>query len=118
MFVIIMYVRYDDNIIGVVCDVGGNVLVETQANKYLICCHDCLTYIQHRHEIKQKIYRSQVVVRLCFTWKRINYDKFTVKLNCLLSLYLDESINVQGNTSMRSREFPKAQPEETPKTEC
>ena len=33
-----------------------------------------------------------------------------------LSLYLDERRGVQGNTSMRLREFPRAQPEGTPKT--
>ena len=38
---------------------------------------------------------------------------------CLvLSLYLDERRGVQGNTSMRSREFPRVQPEGTPETEC
>ena len=36
----------------------------------------------------------------------------------VLSLYLDEGRGVQGNTSMRSREFPRAQPEGTPETEC
>ena len=36
----------------------------------------------------------------------------------VLSLYLDERRGVQGNTSMRSREFPRAQPEGTPETEC
>ena len=35
-----------------------------------------------------------------------------------LSLYLDERRGVQGNTSMRSREFLRAQPEGTPETEC
>ena len=36
----------------------------------------------------------------------------------VLSLYIDKRRGVQGNTSMRSREFPRAQPEGTPKTEC
>ena len=36
----------------------------------------------------------------------------------VLSLYLDERRGVQGNTSMRLREFPRAQPEGTPETEC
>ena len=36
----------------------------------------------------------------------------------VLSLYLDERKGVQGNTSMRSREFLRAQPEGTPETEC
>ena len=36
----------------------------------------------------------------------------------VLSLYLDERRGVQGNTSMRSREFPRAQPKGTPETEC
>ena len=36
----------------------------------------------------------------------------------VLSLYLDERRGVQGNTSMRSREFPRAQPVGTPETEC
>ena len=35
-----------------------------------------------------------------------------------LSLYIDERRGVQGNTSMRSREFPRAQPKGTPETEC
>ena len=40
-------------------------------------------------------------------------------LNCvLLSLYLDKRRRVQENTSMRSREFPRAQPDGTPETEC
>ena len=38
--------------------------------------------------------------------------------NKRLSLYLDERRGVQGNTSMRSRDFPRAQPEGTPETEC
>ena len=41
--------------------------------------------------------------------------KYDIKV---LSLYLDERRGVQGNTSMRSREFPRAQPERTPETEC
>ena len=36
----------------------------------------------------------------------------------VLSLYLDERRGVQGNTSMRLREFTRAQPKGTPKTEC
>ena len=36
----------------------------------------------------------------------------------LLSPYLDQRRGVQGNTSMRSREFPRAQSEGTPETEC
>ena len=36
----------------------------------------------------------------------------------VLSLYIDKRRGVQGNTSMRSREFPRAQPEGTPMTEC
>ena len=36
----------------------------------------------------------------------------------VLSLYLDKRRGVQENTSMRSREFRRAQPEGTPKTEC
>ena len=36
----------------------------------------------------------------------------------VLSLYLDERRGVEENTSMRSREFPRAQPEGTPETEC
>ena len=36
----------------------------------------------------------------------------------LLSLYLDERMAVHGNTSMRLREFPRAQTEGTPKTKC
>ena len=36
----------------------------------------------------------------------------------VVSLYLDERRGVQGNTSMRSRKFPRAQPEGTPKTKC
>ena len=35
----------------------------------------------------------------------------------ILSLYIDERRGVQGNTSMRSREFPRAQPEGTPETD-
>ena len=35
-----------------------------------------------------------------------------------MNLYLDERRGVEGNTSMRSREFARAQPEVTPKTEC
>ena len=43
----------------------------------------------------------------------------TALLHCtVLSLYLDERRGVHGNTSMRSREFPRAQPEGTPETEC
>ena len=45
-------------------------------------------------------------------------QKWRVRFEGLLSLYLDERRGVQGNTSMRSREFPRAQPEGTPKTEC
>ena len=37
--------------------------------------------------------------------------------NGVLSLYLDERRGVQGNSSMRSREFPRVQPEGTPRTE-
>ena len=36
----------------------------------------------------------------------------------VLSLYIDKRRGVQGNTSMRSREFVRAQPEGTPETEC
>ena len=36
----------------------------------------------------------------------------------VLNLYLDERRGVQGNTSRRSREFPRAQPKGTPETEC
>ena len=36
----------------------------------------------------------------------------------VLSLYLDERRGVQGNTSMRLGEFPRAQPEGTPQNEC
>ena len=38
----------------------------------------------------------------------------------ILSLYIviDERRGVQGNSSMRSREFPRVQPEGTPKIEC
>ena len=43
---------------------------------------------------------------------------FTLQHCPVLSLYLDERRGVQGNTSMRSREFPRAQPEGTPETEC
>ena len=35
----------------------------------------------------------------------------------VLSLYLDKRRGVQENTSMRSREVPRAQPEGTPETE-
>ena len=42
----------------------------------------------------------------------------TVPYDLVLSLYLDERRGVQGNTRMRSREFPRAQPEGTPETEC
>ena len=35
-----------------------------------------------------------------------------------LSLYLDEWRGVQENTSMRLREFPRAQVEGTPELEC
>ena len=36
----------------------------------------------------------------------------------VLSLYLDERRGVQGNTSTRSREFPRAHPKGTPETKC
>ena len=40
-------------------------------------------------------------------------------LQCtVLSLYLDERTGTQGNTSIRLREFQRAQPEGTPETEC
>ena len=45
--------------------------------------------------------------------------KLSTVLYCtVLSLYLYERRGVQGNTSIRSREFPRAQPEGTPETEC
>ena len=50
------------------------------------------------------------------TWRvKIKYITFK---NWIMSLYIDERRGVQENTSMRSREFPRAQPEGTPKTEC
>ena len=50
----------------------------------------------------------------------VEYSATLCSLYCcqVLSLYLDERRGVQGNTSMRSREFPRAQPEGTPETEC
>ena len=51
-------------------------------------------------------------------------DRLTLYLALLyctesvLSLYLDERRGVQGNTSMRSREFPRAQPKGNPNTKC
>ena len=36
----------------------------------------------------------------------------------VLFLYLDKRRGVQGNTRMRSREFPRVQPKGTPETEC
>ena len=38
--------------------------------------------------------------------------------SAVLSLYLDERRGVQGNTNMRLREFPRAQPKGTSKIKC
>ena len=43
---------------------------------------------------------------------------FFILLFTVLSLYLDERSGVQGDTSMRLRELPRAQPKGTPETEC
>ena len=42
----------------------------------------------------------------------------TVLYYTVLILYSYEMRGVQGNTSMRSREFPRAQPRGTPETDC
>ena len=42
----------------------------------------------------------------------------TVLYCTVLSLYLDERRGVEGNTSIRLREFPRAQPKGTPETKC
>ena len=39
-------------------------------------------------------------------------------LYAVLSLYLDKRRGLQENTSMRSREFPRAKPKETPENKC
>ena len=46
------------------------------------------------------------------------YILYCVISGTLPCLYLDERRGVQGNTNMRLREFPRAEPEETPDTEC
>ena len=51
-----------------------------------------------------------------YSWYRHALMVLTTPI--VLSLYLDKRRGVQGNTSMRSREFPRAQPEGTPETEC
>ena len=59
--------------------------------------------------------------KLTFGLVLVSWEMFLM-LNAVyysvLSLYIDERSGVQGNTSMRSREFPRAQPEGTPETEC
>ena len=50
-------------------------------------------------------------------FNRPGVGRALVQSALVLSLYLDERRGVQENTSMRSRKFPRAQPEGTPMTE-
>ena len=75
-------------------------------------CEDQVLLQVVEQEHGEQVHNKEVLISRCWCT-----DKDSVSL-AGLSLYLDERRGVQGNTSMRSREFPRAQPEGTPETEC
>ena len=71
----------------------------------------------------QGVHFNNLVLVLCImldmpeSWS-VKFTLLAEMYLTVLNLYLDERRGVQGNTSMRSREFPSAQPEATLETEC
>jgi hypothetical protein len=74
-----------------------------------------------KHNELQKVMFSQLQQFYSYQIRRVTRRALqcsAVLYSAVLCLYLNERRGVQGNTSMRSREFPRAQPEGPPETEC
>ena len=78
-------------------------------------------YLEHNVSVYQPLHPHGGLLLLELLQEGENQfgeTQHTVLYCTVLCLYLNERRGVQGNTSMRSREFPRAQPEGTHETEC